>query len=600
MKFSKFHKAVQDILKIELPSSKAIVNAGQAMAKDIRIGRTAFMRKMGVASELEYKKRCMQENTIMFHAHIGMNTWNSTAAALALLDHTAEENGFIVDRAGICLDRRMGLPKAHRKNIPAETGPMLDSIKDWKQVGQTAPIQPHMGDFMIGFPASTDNTILALQAGVTTIGNLSQFFAHEVPLWKDKAVTAAETVKAIAIMGALRKKGTMVHSYLEDGFGALFYDCATVAGWAYLENYIVENLLGAKLAHCIGGLTTDPVKRAGWVFALHKIHAPDCVGSMFYGDTLSFTPDFTLNQGVVAEYLLWDIMAQLECPTGHAVLPLPVTEALRIPSAEEIAEAHKFGRQIEKMARKLFCHFDFREAYQFCDTILSAGKSVFDDALDGLKAAGVDITDPVQMLFVLKNLGPAVFEEMFGAGKVQDDFIRGRAPVEPTDVFVMSNKYFNEYRQMFVTPKMKTLLGGRRLLIASTDVHEHAVTVISQLLSEAGAEMIYMGAEVNPDEIVSEANTQNAEAILVSTHNGMALEYAKQLREALQRQKIRLPVLIGGILNQKVESQSLPVDVSGNLKELGFYPCARLEGRFKKMLESNIGTSGQKEKNKWH
>ena len=106
--------------------------------------------------------------------------------------------------------------------------------------------------------------------------------------------------------------------------------------------------------------------------------------------------------------------------------------------------------------------------------------------------------------------------------------------------------------------------------------------------------MIYMGAEINPDEIVSEANTQTADAILVSTHNGMALEYAKQLSAALERQKIRLPVLIGGILNQKVESQSLPVDVTGNLRELGFYPCARLEGRFKKMLESNIKTKGKK------
>jgi methylmalonyl-CoA mutase cobalamin-binding subunit len=594
MKFSKFHKTVQDILKLELPSSKSIVNEAQGIARDIQVGRTAFVDKMGVESELAYKKGCMQTNTIMFHAHIGMNSWNSTAAALALLHNSAEERGFVVDRAGICLDRRMGLPKTHRKNIPAETGPMLDTISDWKQVGQSVPIQPHMGDFMIGFPASTDNTILALKAGVTTIGNLSQFFAHEVPMWKDKVVTAAETVKAIAIMGALRNKGTMVHSYLEDGFGALFYDCATVAGWAYLERYIVENLLDAKLAHCIGGLTTDPVKRAGWVFALHKIHAPECVGSMFYGDTLSFTPDFTLNQGVAAEYLLWDIMAQLQCPTGHAVLPLPVTEALRIPSAEEIAEAQTFGRQIEKAARQLFPHFDFSKAYQFSDTILTAGKSVFDKALDGLKEAGVDIKDPVKLLFVLKNLGPAVFEEMFATGKIQEDTIRGRVPVEPTDVFEMSNKYFDEYQQMFVTPKMRTLLGGRRLLIASTDVHEHAVRVISRLLTEAGVEMIYMGAEVNPDEIASEANTRNAEAILVSTHNGMALEYAQQLRGALDRQKIRLPVLIGGVLNQKIESQALPVDVTGNLKELGFYPCAKLEGRFKKMLESNLETKGEK------
>ena len=53
MKFSKFHKTVQEILKSELPSSKAIVNEGQVMARDIRIGRTAFMGKMGVASALE-------------------------------------------------------------------------------------------------------------------------------------------------------------------------------------------------------------------------------------------------------------------------------------------------------------------------------------------------------------------------------------------------------------------------------------------------------------------------------------------------------------------------------------------------------------------
>ena len=81
-----------------------------------------------------------------------------------------------------------------------------------------------------------------------------------------------------------------------------------------------------------------------------------------------------------------------------------------------------------------------------------------------------------------------------------------------------------------------------------------------------------MGAEVNPDEIVSASKTQNAEAILISTHNGMALEYAKQLQDALNRQNVRLPVIIGGILNQKIASQSLPVDVTANLKKLGFYP----------------------------
>ncbi len=62
MKFSKFHKTVQEILRTDLPSIQAIMNEGHVMAKDIRIGRTAFMDKMGVESELEYKKRCMQKN----------------------------------------------------------------------------------------------------------------------------------------------------------------------------------------------------------------------------------------------------------------------------------------------------------------------------------------------------------------------------------------------------------------------------------------------------------------------------------------------------------------------------------------------------------
>ena len=66
-------------------------------------------------------------------------------------------------------------------DVPAETGPMLESLQDWQEVGNVVPIQPHMGDFMIGFPASLENTVNALTAGVTTIGNLSQFFAHEAP-----------------------------------------------------------------------------------------------------------------------------------------------------------------------------------------------------------------------------------------------------------------------------------------------------------------------------------------------------------------------------------------------------------------------------------
>lgn len=588
MNFSEFQTRVQAILQTELPAAETIITQGRALAKELRIGRTAFLDKMGVASEAEYKRQCIREKQIMYHAHIGMSSWQATVEALQDLYQTAEEHQFVIDRAGICLDRRMGLPPEYRKQAPAETGPLLESPEDWRQIGQVAPIQAHAGDFMIGFPAATDNTINALKAGVTTIGNLSQFFAHEVPMWRDQVTTTVETVRAMSMMGALREQGTLIHSYLEDGFAALFHDCATVAGWACLERCIVEDLLDAKIAHCIGGLTSNPVKRAGWVFALDAIHEHDCLGSMFYGDTISFSRDFTLNRGLVAEYLLWDMLAQLECPTGHAVHPLPVTEAVRVPSAEEIAEIQIFGHRIEAAARRLWPYMDFSASQVFADKVVTAGKTVFTSALDGLQEAGVEIHDAVQLLYVLKHLGPAVFEEMFGAGKPDEANIRGRQPLVPTDVFEMSLASIAQYRPLFDQPRVKHRLQGRRMLIASTDVHEHAILVIYQLLSEAGADMINLGAEKNPDEVAEEACARNVEAILISTHNGMALDYARRLKAELRKHQTEIPVLMGGVLNQKIDDQALPVDVTQSLQELGMYPCVALEGGIRRMLGERV------------
>jgi hypothetical protein len=218
----------------------------------------------------------------------------------------------------------------------------------------------------------------------------------------------------------------------------------------------------------------------------------------------------------------------------------------------------------------------------------STGKSVFDKALDGLKEANVDIRDPVQMLYVLKMLGPADFEEMFGAGIADEDSPRGRQPVVPTDVYALSQRVINEYGHVFDNPDSRDKLKGRKFLIASTDVHAHAITIIHELLSLAGAKIINLGAEINPDQIARAASSASVEAILISTHNGMALEYAKRLKTELDKQKVDIPVVMGGVLNQKLENVALPVDVTTDLIDLGFYPSPKLSGSFRKLLEHDV------------
>ncbi|MFT5259887.1 MAG: methylmalonyl-CoA mutase cobalamin-binding subunit [Gammaproteobacteria bacterium] len=552
----------------DFPSFAQTYARAKQLSSEITIGKSCFLDKVGCQSELDYKQQCMTAGTIMYHAHIGLNDWPETEAALVYLDKKLRDDGHQLDRVGIALDRRMGLPPELRQLAAAETGPMITEAQQWNDLTQCAAIQPHMGDFMIGMPASVTNTLLALNAGVTTIGNLSQYFAFETPLWDDAVATAEQTTMAIALLGQFRDQGTLLHSYLEDGYGALFKDCRTVAGWAYLERYIVEELLGAKLSHCIGGLTTNPVRRAGWVFALDKIHGGECVGSMIYGDTLSFTQDFERNRAVVSEYLTWDILAQLHCPTGHAVLPLPVTEAVRIPSAEEVYDAQRLGRQIELSARRLYPHVDFTEAERFASEVCEGGEQIFNRALAGLAAEGIDTQNPLVLLYLLKKMGPEWFEDQFGL-EPQTAWL--------TDITLLGQSVVSELTESFSAPYAKQQFAGVKLLLASTDVHAHAIASIEKLLNLAGAEVINLGVEQGVKQIVSAMQKHEPSRVLLSTHNGVALEYARQLKTAMQQANLMQTVYFGGVLNQKVDDQALPVEVTNDLEEMGFIPIGSAE-----------------------
>ena len=107
-------------------------------------------------------------------------------------------------------------------------------------------------------------------------------------------------------------------------------------------------------------------------------------------------------------------------------------------------------------------------------------------------------------------------------------------------------------------------------------MHEHAIAALAELLGEAGAEVVYLGAEQDPAQLAEAAERVDVDAILLSTHNGMALDYAQQLKHELRARHVDVPVVFGGVLNQKVEGQPLPVPVAAKLAELGFRPAVAL------------------------
>ncbi len=360
----------------------------------------------------------------------------------------------------------------------------------------------------------------------------------------------------------------MLHSYLDDGFGALFFDCSTAAAWAYLEKYIVETLLGAKLAHCVGGLVSDPVKRSGWICALDEIHCIECVGAMFYGDSISSSADPKKNVALAAEYLLWDIMTQIECPTGHGLVPVPFTEALRAPSLEEICEVQLWAREIEKIARRMHPYFDFGASRRFASEICLKGEKIFKDALSFLEESGVDIKNPLELLYVLKLVGSRAFENKFNPSACGECADSERAMI-PNDIYTNTLTQIERWRPFYKSGRVMKMLSGMRVLLASTDVHEHGLLLVGRLLETAGASVVSIGAERNPDEVVCEAADSDAEVIFISTHNGMALDYARAVFDEMEEQDYKVPLCMGGGLNENMVGSVGPVDVSSKLEDMG-------------------------------
>jgi methylmalonyl-CoA mutase cobalamin-binding subunit len=567
---------IEELVPVGLPSGKDVVSEGVELAQNVHLGKSAFLVEEGAESELEFKLRLKEKGEISTHAQFGLNTVELTVQGLRFLHKEAMKNGIRIDRFGLCMNQVMGLPPQMRMKAPKGTGPVLWKEEDWYAIAQAAPIQPHFGDFMIGSPASVINTTLALRAGATTIGNLAQYFTFEYALWTDLVGTSVETVKALGMMAALKGKGALIHSYLDDGFGGLFTDYAAIAGWGMIERYIVERLIGGKLAHCFGGLTSDHMTRLAWQTVLDRIHEGETIGSMLYGDTISLTEDLDRNRANSASCAFFDILGQLRRPTAHAIVPVPKTEPIRIPSPAEVVEAHVNLRRMEKEARRLLPVVNFTRADALALKMFEGGRLFFESTLRGLKEAGVNVDDPLELLVVLRKIGASKLELLFGPGKSGELFPNGRKPVLETDLMRRTFDLAADFVRK-VPQQEAASLHGVKVLVASTDVHGYALLLILNLLRANGAEIENLGPSVESTKTLVDAISElHPQVVVLTTHNGKALEYAKSLMTQMKQTETHALVIMGGKLNQNLGGE-LPVDVSVDLNRMGIVTSTNLQ-----------------------
>lgn len=553
------------------PKGADLLSEGRALSADWTVGPSAFLTHHGVTSERAYKLAAMRDGRVMAHAQIGWRDPAKSIRAYREIWETCDRAGHRVDRYGLCLDWSMALPRTIRDRAQRGTGMILRGPEDFAALANAAPVAAHFGDFVLGFPAALENTQSALAAGATAIGNLGQYFTFRVPGHDDDIEATAATVRALGLIAA-QPVPVMVHSNIDDGFAAQFTDLANALGMILVERDIITGLVGAKIGHAFGHHFSDPLARMAFQRALAEEGASP--GTMVYGNTTSYRGRPAQNWASLASYLMVDVLGQRLTPSGHAVNPVPVTENERIPEIEEVIEAQLFaGRLIEQSAA--WPVLIDGEAVARLTGTLRAGAGRFRKALwSGLEERGVDCADVFAVLLTLRWMGGRRIEAAFGAGEPDRRAMGGRVPVVPatilSEIAEMSHAALAE-----ADPALRPRVRGLRVLVATSDVHEHGKMLIDEMLRQLGAEALDGGTSTDPGPLALLAADLRPDAIALSTYNGVALAYYQALRGELRARGLQVPVLIGGRLNQIPEgsNSSLPVDVGDRLSAEGAIVC---------------------------
>ncbi|MDJ0958223.1 MAG: cobalamin-dependent protein [Arenicellales bacterium] len=576
----------------QIPDLTDLIGEARGTAKHIRVGRCSFLQSHEVSSEFEYKNKKVLSGNIMRHAQIGYRSLERSCQAYREIYARLHDQNCSLDRYGVCLDWSMGYPPNERTARPRGTGLILDSSEAYVRLTSQAPVAPHFGDFVMGMPAAFDNTCAALSAGATSIGNLGQYFTFRLPHWHDDIVITVQTVKAIALCAA-QPVPILIHSNLDDGFGALFTDLACTLGAVLLEQYIVNDLLGGTVSHCYGHTYSDPLARFAFQRALAEVsQAP---GTMVYGNTTLYGKGIAPNFAGLGSYLLVDVLAQMFKPSGHAINPVPVSEAHRIPDIEEIVDAHLFADRLINRAEGFKTLISLEKVDITATNIIEGASRFKDRVIDGFSTGGIDVQNPVEMLLAMRRLGARFLEQEFGPGEKETISPSGRKAVflaatiseleQQADACV--NALSEEQKQSLSD-------SGFKICVATTDVHEYGKLLVESVLAKVGISSIDGGVCTDPEDLVKRIVSEKANVIAISTYNGVALHYLDRLNSELDKNNLEgTPIYIGGKLNQIIETDAfahddLPVDVTQQLSAAGAIPCLQLEDMLLDLLTKNL------------
>jgi len=556
-----------------IPKGRDVIQEGRNIGKTIEVGVSAFCREKNVRSITDYKQKRAEKGLITWQMIMGLPSIDEQIEALKDIYQWGKETGIEIDIGQIIPDTRMGLPPDMRDKAPKGSSFMLNGLDDYVRIAQAAPIQLVCADSHIGSPASVENTINAVRAGAGYVGSFAQFI-YNYPYFKDDVTQVVATIKAVGIMAEKKNNNLIVHSYMHSGIPGLLMDHASIVGYARLEKYIVEELCGAKYSTGYGQLTGKlPTKIATWL-ALHDILKADHPSVTFiYGNTIEVTEHVGSNYAITTSEVIPFTIIEQTYKTAAAFLLVPAKEAVRAPTREEIKDIFRVGQTARDKARDFEKMFDFSYVNELRSLLVTKGKQFFENILKGLPGLGVNITDPIQITLALRRLGAARLEELFHPGERDSSLLNSISPFVPTELMRISVNSRDEAIKKVYSDQLADVVRGRKIVVGSTDWHAFALHVLSSVLENLGAKVINGGVDLDPEEILDLASEAATPYIVITTHNGLCLDYGTHLMEVAKQR------------NQVEGGGTELIDVSDRLIKLGINPCKEVSEVIRKIAK---------------
>ncbi|MCC2254486.1 cobalamin B12-binding domain-containing protein [Ruminococcus sp. CLA-AA-H200] len=577
---------IKSLIPDNIPDWKKVWEEGYEIGKNLKIKHIPFEDKYGM-KPVDYRMKLKEEGKICWKINTGLATVKDQVEALKAAEKFNEETGLDISLAHQLPQNLVGVPKEIRKGLPLALGFMLDEPEDWEAIASASTVAPVFGDNHIGWPNAVETTINSVQAGSQWTG-LFGTYVQVAPGCPDEVWNMTENVKALGIVAAKYDDKVIANDQSDDSYGAYFNDLATSLAWAKMNYYIVHDLCKARYSYSFGNFTQNIMhKTALWLAAAKCFNKDDQPGIGFvYPDTIShWDHHIHANYGFQIPEVLFTILAEQHFKAGCAWLSVPITEKVAIPTVPEMLDMTGACQRAQETTYYWAPMINWEPLEKLRDQTIELGDKMFHYMLQGLEEAGVDITNPIEIMTVLKAIDPFVLEKLFHPSIV-DEGNETIVPLMPAALWNATQNELANQISILKDTKYPALLKGHRAVVASADVHFAGAAVIAGVMNEFGADVVDGGNQLEAIDVLDLADENNITDVIVSLHNGQALPYAKLIVKLAAERNKKYRFFFGGVLQSFLnEDDAEPSDVTEEIRKLGIHTCTTVENLFEQLTK---------------